>query len=129
MFYETISHFCSTHKYFEAKRNVGFNVIFKDDPVLNKSKKEFDIVLYEVKWPIPPKPKIVIEINGGDHFGNRRREINDVEKIEVCKKKQIKHITIDNSFVKSYEYIRDIIIGSKNKKATQLTLDELMLLE
>lgn len=129
MFYETISHFCSTHKYFEAKRNVGFNVIFKDDPVLSKSKKEFDIVLYEVKWPIPPKPKIVIEINGGDHFGNRRREISDVEKMEVCKKKQIKHITIDNSFVKSYEYIRDIIIGSKNKKATQLTLDELMLFE
>ncbi len=129
MFYETISHFCSTHKYFEVKRNVGFNVIFKDDPVLNKSKKEFDIVLYEVKWPTPPKPKIVIEINGGDHFGNRRREINDVEKIEVCKKKKIRHITIDNSFVKSYEYIRDIIIGSKNKKATQLTLDELMLFE
>ena len=54
--------------------------------------------------------------------------INDVEKIEVCKKK-IRHITIDNSFVKSYEYIRDIIIGSKNKKATQLTLDELMFFE
>ena len=129
MFYETISHFCSMYKYFEVKRNVGFDVIFKDDPVLSKSKKEFDIVLYEVKWPIPPKPKIVIEINGGDHFGNRSREVNDVEKIEVCKKKKIRHITIDNSFVKSYEYIRDIIIGSKNKKATQLTLDELMFFE
>ena len=129
MFYETISHFCSTHKYFEVKRNVSFKEIFSDDPVLSKSQKEFDIVLYEVKWPIPPKPKIVIEINGGDHFGNRGREKNDIEKIEICKKKKIGHITIDNSFVKSYEYIRDIIIGSKNKRATQLTLDELMFFE
>lgn len=129
MFYETISHFCSTHKYFEVKRNVGFNVIFKEDPVLSKSKKEFDIVLYEVKWPFPPRPRIVIEINGGEHFGNISREISDAEKIRVCKEKKIRHITIDNSFVKSYEYIRDIIIGSNNKKATQLTLDELLFLE
>lgn len=129
MFYETISHFCSTHKYFEVKRNVGFNVIFKEDPVLSKSKKEFDIVLYEVKWPFPPRHRIVIEINGGEHFGNISREINDAEKIRVCKEKKIRHITIDNSFVKSYEYIRDIIIGSNNKKATQLTLDELLFLE
>ena len=77
----------------------------------------------------PMTHDLIIDIVKKTGYSIDRIEINDVEKIEVCKKKQIKHITIDNSFVKSYEYIRDIIIGSKNKKATQLTLDELMLLE
>lgn len=129
MFYETISHFCSTQKNFEVKRNVGFDVIFQDDPILSKSKKEFDVVLYETKWPLPPKPKIVIEINGGEHFGNQKREASDAEKIEICKRKNLKFIVIDNSFIKSYEYIRDLIIGSRNKKAIQLSLDEIMFSE
>lgn len=126
MFYETISHFCSTQKYFEAKRNVGFKVVFKNDPEYNQSEQEFDVVLYETKWPRPAKPKIAIEINGGDHFGIKVRERNDTRKLEACKKHKIKLLVIDNSFVKSYEYIRDIIIGSKNKKATQLSLDDLL---
>ena len=46
--------------------------------------------------------------------------------VNECKKHNIKLLVIDNSFVKSYEYIRDIIIGSKNKKATQLSLDDLL---
>ena len=123
MFFETISHFCSTQKYFEAKRNVKFKTIFKDDPILSKLDKEFDIVLYETKWPMPPKPMIVIEINGGEHFGCGKREKSDIEKMKICKKRNIRHITIDNSFVKSYEYIKDIILGSQNKKFTTMTLE------
>ena len=126
MFFETISHFCSTQKYFEVKRNVSFKTIFKDDPDLCKSEKEFDVVLYETKWPRPATPRIAIEINGGEHFGSHIREIRDTQKLEACKKKKIKFLVIDNSFVKSYEYIRDLLIGSKNKKATQLSIDDIL---
>lgn len=129
MFYETISHFCSTHKYFDVKRNVKFNVIFKDDPILSKVDKEFDAVIYEIKWPNKPKPKVAIEINGGEHFGDRKREKSDSRKIMVCKERKIHCIFIDNASVKSYEYIRNLIIGSKNKKATQMSLDDMLALD
>lgn len=127
IFFTTISHFCSTHKNFEAKRNVSFKTIFEYDPILSKSNKEFDVVLYETKWP-PYRlvPKIAIEINGGEHFGNKNREFNDKEKIEVCKKKNIRLIIIDNSFIKSYEYIVDLLVASKNKKTTQLSMDDIL---
>lgn len=64
-FYSTISQFCSTHKSFEAERNVSFSKIFKDDPELSKLKMEFDLVLYKSN-PFFRKRTvaIVIEING-----------------------------------------------------------------
>ena len=129
MFFTTITHFCSVHKNFEVKRNVSFKTIFKDDPYLSETNYEFDVVLFEYKWPFPPKPVIAIEINGPEHFGNRQREKCDIKKVETCKKRNINLLIIDNSFVKSYEYIRDLIISSKNKKTMQLTLEELNVIE
>ena len=32
---------------------------------------------------------------------------------------------IDNSFIKSYEYIKDLIMISKNKNTMQLTIDDI----
>ena len=75
------------------------------------------------------KAKIAIEINGGEHFGLKFREHNDKEKIDACKKKKIKLLVIDNSFVKSYEYIRDLLMCSKNKKASQISIDDVLALE
>ena len=127
LFFNTISHFCSTHKNFEVKRNVEFSKIFSDDPVLARSKKEFDIVLYEIRWPsYKVIPMIAIEINGGEHFRNKISEIRDIEKMNACKKHNIQLIIIDNSFVKSYEYIRDLLIVTKNKKATQLSIEDMI---
>ena len=123
-FYKTISHFCSINSSFEVKRNVSFKTIFSDDDELSQSNKEFDIVIYERRWG-KIIPKIVIELNGGEHFGNRSRQVSDQHKMKVCKQKHLKFIMIDNSFIKSYEYIRDLIIGSKNKKMTQMSLLEL----
>ena len=75
--------------------------------------KEFDMVLYETSF-FGKKPRIVFEINGGEHFGASDRERSDRAKMEICNKKGIKIIFIPNSFVKNYEYIVDIIISSKN---------------
>ncbi len=122
-FYKTISQFCSVHQTFEAKRNVPFSTFFADDPELNKLQYEFDCVLYEKKWfSRNPIPKIVIEINGGEHFGNKAREVADRRKAEICKQKKIEFLMIPNTFVKSYEQLREIILSSKDAADTQLSL-------
>ena len=114
-FYKTVSHFCSCHKSFEAERNVKLSKLFKGENEFAGSNKEFDLVLYENSF-FGRKPRIVFEINGGEHFGMLNRERSDKAKMEICNKKGIKLIFIPNSFVKNYEYIIDIIISSKNPK-------------
>ena len=123
-FFKTLSHFCSVHSQYEVKRNVPFKVIFKDDYKLFNSEKEFDIVIYEKRWT-GITPSIAIELCGGEHLGQRKREISDMEKKKICEEKGIKYLMIDNSFIKAYEYIKDLIIGSKDKKSTQISLFEL----
>ncbi len=124
-FYKTISHFCSVYSSFEVKKNVSFKEIFADDETLSKENKEFDIVLYYKMGIGQLAPKVVIELCGGEHFGDQSRRASDRRKIEICNKKKIKFIMVDNSFIKSYEYIKDLIIGSKNKVATQMSLFDL----
>ena len=122
-FYKTISQFCSVHQTFEAKRNVPFSTIFADDNELSQLQYEFDCVLYEKRWfSRTPIPKIVIEINGGEHFGNKAREAADRRKSEICNKKNITFLMIPNTFVKSYEQLREIILSSKDLANTQLSL-------
>ena len=122
-FYKTISQFCSVHQTFEAKRNVPFSTFFADDEELSQLKYEFDCVLYEKKWySRNPIPKIVIEINGGEHFGNKAREASDRRKAEICHQKKIEFLMIPNTFVKSYEQLREIILNSKDTSDTQLSL-------
>ncbi len=120
-FYKTISQFCTTNKSFDAERNVAFKDIFSNDPIFSNSGMEFDLVLYERKF-LTRKVAIVIEINGGEHFGDRRRERLDKKKQEICKEKGWKFLSIPNTFVKSYEEIRDIILSATGKNDEQLSL-------
>ena len=119
--YEKASHFSSVYRFFEAERNVPFSKIFKDDPVLSKSKMEFDVVLYR-KDISPSNVEIVIEINGGEHFGNLKMQKCDSIKRSICKQNKWRYLSIPNSFVKSYEEIREIILSTKGKKFEQLSL-------
>ena len=123
-FFKTISQFCSVHTYYEVKRNVLLKDVFKDNKTLLNSDMEFDIVIYERRWPVLV-PKIAVELCGGEHFGTRSREISDNQKRIMCNKKKIRFLMVDNSFIKSYELIKDLIIGAKNKKAVQLSLFEI----
>ena len=112
-FYKTVSHFCSCHKSFEVERNVKLSKLFKGEKEFTDSRKEFDLVLYETGF-LTKKPRIVFEVNGGEHFGLCSRERSDKAKMDICNKKGIRLIIIPNSFVKNYEYIVDIIISSRN---------------
>lgn len=121
-FYKTISQFCSVHSSFDVDRNVKIDKIKVKNPLSYAKELEFDCVLYEKKWPYYKVPKIAIEVNGGEHFGNARREYNDSIKRKFCKENDITFLIIPNSMVKSYGYIAQLIDKSKNKKSFQMSL-------
>jgi hypothetical protein len=121
MFFETISHFCSVNRIFQAKRNVKLASLFKEDPILVNSKLEFDVVLYEVQ-DTTIIPKIAIELQGGEHFGNIEREKCDTRKSEICKEKGITLLEIPNAFAKSYETVKELILISCGQVVEQMEL-------
>ena len=121
MFFQTLSHFCSVNNIFQAKRNVKLNTIFPNDPIITKSKFEFDVVLYQIE-ETDLIPKIAIELQGGEHFGNIDREKCDTRKSQICKEKGITLLEIPNSFAKSYETIKELILISCGQKIEQLEL-------
>lgn len=121
IFYQTISHFCSVNNKFEVKRNVKLRTLFSSDPLLSNSKLEFDIVLYQSTL-FTRTPKIAIELQGGEHFGNIEREKCDTRKSQICKEKGITLLEIPNSFIKSYETIKDLILQSCGEQTEQLEL-------
>ena len=121
MFYNTISQFCSVYKYYSIKRNVKLSEIFKGDPMLKKSKLEFDAVLYQNK-NTEKIPKVAIEIQGGEHYGDFNREMCDARKSAICKEKGIILLEIPNSFVKSYETIKEMILISCGEEVEQLEM-------
>lgn len=121
MFFQTLSHFCSVNNIFQAKRNVKLNYMFPNDPIIAKSRLEFDVVLYQIEG-INLIPKIAIELQGGEHFGNIDREKCDTRKSQICKEKGITLLEIPNSFAKSYETIKELILTSCGQKFEQLEL-------
>lgn len=120
-FYKTLSHFCSVNNKFQVKRNVKLSTLFYDDPILSKSKLEFDIVIYKITL-FKVIPKIAIELQGGEHFGNIERENCDARKSKICEEKDISLLLIPNSFAKSYETIKDLILQSCGEETEQLEL-------
>ncbi len=121
IFFRTISHFCSVNTTFQAKRNVKLASLFSSDPILSRSRLEFDVVLYEIN-NTDIIPRIAIELQGGEHFGNIDREKCDTRKSQICKEKNIILLEIPNSFAKSYETIKDLILSSCGQKVEQLEL-------
>lgn len=122
-FLKTISQFCSIYKNFSVKRNVPFSTIFKDDATLVNSKQEFDCVLYG-KHLFKSIPVIAFEINGGEHFGDAKKEALDKKKIKACEQHKIRLIEIPNQLVKAYEEIKQVItkISKDKREVEQLTL-------
>ena len=121
IFFRTISHFCSVNNVFQAKRNIKVSSLFNNDPILSNSKLEFDVVLYKIK-DNALIPKIAIELQGGEHFGNIDREKCDTRKSQICKEKGITLLEIPNSFAKSYETIKELILTSCGQHIEQLEL-------
>lgn len=103
-FYKTMSHYCTVQGA-RFERNVKVTDVFPEE--INNtlvSKKEFDGVLYEGKVP-----KVIFEINGGEHYQNRKRIASDKLKMQLVTSKNLKLIFVPNHYVKHYEFIRELL--------------------
>ncbi|MFO7823583.1 MAG: AAA domain-containing protein [Cyclobacterium sp.] len=103
-FYKTMSHYC-TIQGTRFERNVKVTDVFPgeiDNPDVNK--KEFDGVIYQGKTP-----KVVFEINGAEHYKNKKRINSDRIKFQLLNSKNIARMAIPNQYVKHYEFIRELM--------------------
>lgn len=103
-FYKTMSHYCSL-KDTQFKRNVKIIDVFPEE--INNAlvnKKEFDGVLFENN-----QPKVVFELNGAEHYRNKKTIQSDTLKKELLDRKNIQLLFIPNQYVKHYEFIRELI--------------------
>jgi superfamily I DNA and/or RNA helicase len=103
-FYKTMQHYCSLQET-RFRRNVKIIELFPDES--NNSlvnKKELDGVLFENNTP-----KVAFEINGREHYRDKRTISSDTIKMEFLASKGVKLIMIPNQYVKHYEFIRELI--------------------
>lgn len=103
-FYKTMSHYCSVQGT-RFERNVKVTDVFPEE-IRNASvnRKEFDGVIYVGKTA-----KVIFELDGAEHFQNKKRITSDKLKMELVKRKNLKMIRIPNPYVKHYEFIRELI--------------------
>jgi hypothetical protein len=95
-FYRTMRHYC-TVKGGRFKRNVKVIDLFpeeKGNDLVNK--KEFDGVLYNGSVP-----EIVFELNGAEHYKNRKRIDSDKIKMELLKQKRNSLVCCSKSICKT----------------------------
>lgn len=103
-FYKTMQHYSSL-KDTRFKRNVKIVELFPEEssnPLVNK--KEFDGVLFENNIP-----KVVFELNGAEHYHNKKTIQSDQIKKELLISKNLQLLFIPNQYVKHYEFIRELI--------------------
>lgn len=103
-FYKTMQHYC-TLRDTKFRRNVKVIDVFPEEinnPLVNK--KEFDGVLYRMNMP-----EIVFELNGQEHYRNKKTIQSDKIKSELLASKNIQLLFIPNQYVKHYEFIRELV--------------------
>ena len=115
-FFETITHFCSVYKKFTVKRNQPVKKVLNlvDDEELQSYflKAEFDLVLYSKNMFGKTEPRLVIELNGGEHYISKSQSVlNDKKKMQICQKCDISYLSLPNTYSKSYETISNLIFA------------------
>lgn len=103
-FYNTMQHYCSLNDT-RFRRNVKIIEVFPEESnnqLVNK--KEFDGVLFQNNLP-----KVVFELNGQEHYHNKKTMKSDVVKMDLIRSKNLQLLLIPNQYVKHYEFIRELI--------------------
>ena len=122
-----MTHFCSVYRRFSIKRNQAVRKVLPDiqDEELKNyfSKAEFDLVLYSKNFFGRPTPRIVMELNGGEHYLSKSRSaLNDGKKMEICRRNKIDYIAIPNAYSRSYETLSDLIFALSGEEDEGFTL-------
>lgn len=107
---KTITQFTSVYPDFTVKRNVLLKTVFPEEPDFAYSRQEFDEVLYH-----DGKPYVAIEVNGSEHSSDYKVQARDKKKRDLCEKRKLKLLVIDNKDVKDYETLVGVIQGWRKK--------------
>ncbi|HHU56181.1 MAG TPA: DUF2726 domain-containing protein [Acholeplasmataceae bacterium] len=108
-FLQTVSHYLTINKKYEIKDKVKVSSILTSDDIKDMNyylTSEFDFVLFEKGTQ---KPVLAIELNGLEHITNEKVRKRDKKKLEICNIKNLKLISIPNSYARRYEYIKNVI--------------------
>lgn len=118
-FYKTMSHYCSIQgsRFERNKKIVDIFPEERNNSLVNK--KEFDGVLF-----VGNSPKVVFELNGNEHYTNKKSKASDKIKIDLVESKNIKLHFIPNQYVKHYEFIRELVNKLKGVAYQKSMFDE-----
>ncbi|MBQ7271324.1 MAG: DUF2726 domain-containing protein, partial [Campylobacter sp.] len=87
------------------------------------TKAEFDLVLYSKNIFGKTEPRLVIELNGGEHYISKSKSIdNDKKKMQICKNSDISYLCLPNSYSKSYETISNLIFALNGESDEEYNL-------
>lgn len=108
-FLHTISHYLTINQKYEIKDKVKVSSILTSEDIKDMNyylTSEFDFVLFEKGTQ---KPVLAIELNGLEHITDEKVRIRDKKKMEICEVKNLKLVSIPNSYARRYEYIKNVI--------------------
>ncbi|UTY30303.1 DEAD/DEAH box helicase [Treponema putidum] len=71
----------------------------------------FDFVIYKLGYRNKKEAVLAIELNGREHYNNKKIMEHDKMKKEICKEQGFTLITVENSYARRYNFIRDVLIG------------------
>ncbi len=122
--FATMTHFCSVYRRFTVKRNQPVRKVLPDVPEDELReyfmKAEFDLVLYSKNFFGKLCPRLVLELNGGEHYLSKNRSmLNDRKKMEICKRNKIDYISVPNIYSKSYETLSELIFALNGEADTE----------
>lgn len=71
----------------------------------------FDFVIYKIGYRNKKEAVLAIELNGREHYNNEKIKEHDKMKKEICKEQGFTLITVENSYARRYNFIKDVLIG------------------
>ena len=94
-----------------VEKEVGISAVFKDNITYSDLfySGRFDFVVYEKKQG-QKMPVFAIELNGKEHYDDEKVKARDAKKKEICKHHNFELITVENSYARRYNYIKEILI-------------------
>ncbi|MEA5037992.1 ATP-dependent RecD-like DNA helicase [bioreactor metagenome] len=113
-FLETLNHALDNirtagHKY-SVKTEISLAHVFSQNysEICNLEDRRFDFVVYK-KRVADEIPVLAIELNGREHYENPVSMRRDAQKKKICEDHGLELISVDNSYARRYNYIKDIL--------------------
>lgn len=103
---------------FSVKREVQTSHLF--DPLPTDSdyffRASMDFVIYKKGYRNKEFPVLAIELDGPEHYENKKVIERDEKKKQICKNHGFTLIHVDNTYARRYNFIKEILTSFLNKQ-------------